>query len=135
MKKFFAMVLAAVMVCGMMSVACAATGFNVTTSVMSGFPPVTVPAVSTGSNWHITWGEGCNIASNRRAVVRALSEDGSAFASSLFVYSTTSAAYHPYKDAYINKTEDSEIKTCVGIRLDDRDGAQAPMKVNGIFHN
>ncbi len=135
MKKFLALVLCTMMIFAVASEAFAATKFNLSTDLMSGFPCWTEPAVSTGKNWHIEWdAEATNIQSDRRAVVRALSEDGNSYASSLFVYSSESEAYHPYKAAYIN-SGNSQIKTRVGGRKDDRDGAAGTLFLVGYFFN
>lgn len=134
MKKFLALVLCTMMIFAVASEAFAATEFNFTTAKMSGFPAWTEPDVSTGKNWHIEWDDVTNIEPTRRAVVRALSEDGMSYASSLFVYSSLSANYHPYKSAYIN-SNGSQIKTRVGGRKDDRDGASGDLHVKGWFFN
>lgn len=134
MKKFLALVLCTMMICAVASEALAATTFSFSTSQMTGYPCWTEPDVSTGSKWHIEWDDKTNIQSDRRAVVRALSEDGNSYASSLFVYSSLSSDYHPYKDAYINRGG-TEIKTRVGGRKDDRDGASGTLIVVGTFFN
>lgn len=82
---------------------------------------------SSGSNWHITWGAN-NLAPDKRAVVRILSKSGE-YASSLWVYSSASTNYHPYKAGYGK----GQAKTYIAGKLDDRD--TGTLDVKGVFHN
>lgn len=127
MKKSICLALAALLLICYTVPAAAATHFDFSTSATSGFPRWTESQESTGANWHIEWKKGTNIGSNRRAVVRALCNGE--FASSLFVYSTRSTKYHPYKDGYGHGDAD----TYVGGRLDNRD--HGTLHVVGWFFN
>lgn len=130
MKKFMALAICLMLVLSCVAAASAETTFAWSGSQISGMPSWSTPYVSSGSNWHISWNASSNVASNRRAVVRAMDDHGN-YASSLFVYSTLSSSYHPYKSGFGNGNAD----TCIAGRLDDRDGANAPLKVSGTFHN
>ena len=129
MKKFIALFLCILTVFSSVC-AIAETQIYWSGSVTSGSPAWSTPAESTGTSWHIEWGDGTNIASNRRAVVRIKAADGS-YASSLFVYSKKSTAYHKYISTYAQ----GKAKTYASGRLDDRDGAQGPLTVTGYFFN
>ena len=129
MKKIFALILCIATVC-LSACALAETEIYWSGSSTSGFPSWSTSDTSTGAKWHIEWGEGTNIAANRRAVMRAMSSNGN-YASPLYVYSSKSTAYHRYEAAYAH----GKAQTYAGGRLDDRDGAQAPLTVTGYFFN
>lgn len=128
MKKFVALVLCMLTV---FSAVCAVAETQIywTGNDTSSFHTWSSPAVSSGTSWHFEWGEGTNIASNRRAVVRIKS--GTNYASALYVYSKKSTAYHKYISTYAQ----GKATTYASGRLDDRDGAQAPLTVTGYFFN
>ena len=128
-KKIFALILCIATVC-LSACALAETEIYWSGRSTSGFPSWSTPDKSTGAKWHIEWGEGTNIAANRRAVMRAMSSNGN-YASPLYVYSSKSTAYHRYEAAYAH----GKAQTYAGGRLDDRDGAQAPLTVTGYFFN
>ena len=102
--------------------------FNCTTSDTVNYRSLTTPAESTGSQWHIEWDDNSNIASNRRAVIRV--HEGEEAASATWVYSTLSSSYHPYKSGFGNGDAMVELRG----RLDNRDGAQAPLCLVGTFY-
>lgn len=128
MKKFVALVLCMLTVFTAVC-AVAETPIYWSGSATSGSPAWSTPAESTGTSWHIEWGDGTNIQSNRRAVVRI--KCGDQYASALYVYSTLSTSYHKYVSTYAQ----GKGKTYASGRLDDRDGAQAPLTVTGYFFN
>lgn len=82
---------------------------------------------SSGSNWHITW-LSSNLSSKNRVVIRIYAGEGT-YASALWVYSSASTTYHPYKTGFGN----GKAITYIGGRMDDRD--VGPIIVSGIFHN
>ena len=132
MKKFIALLMAALLICGTVGAAMAETSFYYYGTKQYDFDPWSSPATATGKNWHITWGANANMTSNRRAVIRVLDgDDQSTFASELWVYSSKSSAYHPYKDAWVN----SGRKSCIGGHLDDRDSTTVALYAYGTFHN
>lgn len=126
MKKIIASVLLVVLVCTA-SLASAATRFSYTGSETTDFIQWSQPAESTGSNWHLTW-ENCDLSSTKRAVVRVYAAPG-VYASSLYVYSSASTAYHPYKSGY----GQGKANTYLGGRMDNRD--TGTISVLGWFHN
>lgn len=127
MKKAIVFVLAAVLVLCCIASASASTSFSWSGSTTSGFPRWGDDQTSSGAKWHIDWDSSSNISSSRRAVVRILSNGN--YASSLFVYSTLSSNYHPYKDGYGYGLAD----TYIAGRLDDRDSGT--LTVSGTFYN
>ena len=128
MKKFVALVLCLLTVFTAVC-AVAETAIYWKGDDTSEFHAWSTPAKSSGKSWHFEWGDGTNIASNRRAVVRIMSNGK--YASSLYVYSTKSTAYHKYISTYAQGNAD----TYAAGRLDDRDGAQGPLVVTGNFFN
>lgn len=126
MKKFFALFLCLVAVCSF-TLASASTTFSYSGNEKVNFIQWSQPAKSTGKNWHITWGTN-NLSSTNRAVVRVYAAPG-VYASSLFVYSSPSTAYHPYKSAY----GQGQSTTYLGGRMDNRDSGE--LNVKGEFHN
>ncbi len=126
MKKIFALVLCLVTVFSF-TLASASTSFSYRGSEKVDFIQWSQPAQSSGKNWHITWGEN-NLSSTNRAVVRVYAAPG-VYASSLFVYSSPSSAYHPYKSAY----GQGKSTTYLGGRMDNRDSGS--LNVAGTFHN
>ncbi len=132
MKKFVALLMVALLVCGSIGSAMAQQNFRWSGGNADFEPWTTIDGIaqyarSNGSNWHITW-ESSNISSSHRAVVRIFTSTGD-YASSKWVYSTQSTAYHPYKDGC------GGGKTDTGIwgRLDDRDSGT--LSVKGVFYN
>ena len=84
---------------------------------------------STGSNWHITWdSDECNMEPDLRAAVRIYANPGE-YASSIFVYSNKSSAYHPYRSGYGN----GGCRSYIAGRVDNRDYGH--LFVAGTFHN
>lgn len=129
MKKLVGVVTCVVLLTSMISVASADIFFDYTTSAISGFPTWSNLALqSNGKNWHFTWDDGTNIASNRRAVVRILTDEGN-YASSLWVYSTRSTNYHAYNDS----ASYGKANTTPAGRLDDRD--TGTLRVAGTFYD
>ncbi len=126
MKKFFALILCLVAVCSF-TLASASTTFSYSGNEKVTFTQWSQPAQSSGKNWHITWGAN-NLSSTNRAVIRVYAAKG-VYASSLFVYSSPSSAYHPYKTAY----GQGKANTYLGGRMDDRDSGR--LDVTGEFHN
>lgn len=127
MKKFIALLMVALMICGSISSAMAQTTFEVKNLDSSDFYSWTTPYPSSGQNWHITWTKS-NISLTHRAVVRVFS--GSDYASSKFVYTYHSTNYHPYKDGYGGGNNKS---TYLKGRLDDRDSGT--LSAEGTFWN
>lgn len=132
MKKFIALLMVAMLACGSIGSALAQQNFdwsggNSDFAAWTTVNGVAQYAQSSGSNWHITW-TSTNIASNNRAVVRIFTSTGE-YASSKFVYTTTSSDYHPYKDGCGKGKKD----TGIWGRLDDRDSG--PLIVKGVFYN
>ena len=85
---------------------------------------------SSGNNWHITWGSNTTISSSKRAVVRIYAEPSpGTYASSLYIYSTKSTAYHPYNSGFGNGLKD----TYIAGRMDNRDSGT--LVVEGTFYN
>ena len=129
MKRWIALMLCIMTVC-FATCAFAETAISWRGSDTVEFHTWSTPGTSSGTSWHIEWDTAVtNIVSNRRAVVRIMS-DGK-YASSLWVYSKCSTAYHKYNTGY----GQGKTKTYVTGRLDDRDGAQAPLIVKGSFFN
>lgn len=126
MKKFFALVLCLVTVCSF-TLASASTPFSYSGNEKVNFIRWSQSDQSSGKNWHITWDD-CNLSSTNRAVVRVFAAPG-VYASSLFVYSSPSTAYHPYKSGY----GQGKSNTYLGGRMDDRDSGSITVK--GQFHN
>ena len=70
------------------------------------------------------------ISSRRRAVVRIYAEPSpGVYASSLYVYSTKSTAYHPYNSGFGNGAR----QTYIAGRMDNRDSGT--LVVAGTFYN
>lgn len=126
MKKIVATVLSVVLLCSA-SLASASTSFSYTGSETTDFIQWSQPAESTGANWHLTWTK-CNLSSTKRAVVRVYAAPG-VYASSLYVYSSASTAYHPYKSGY----GQGKANTYLGGRKDNRD--TGTIIVSGEFYN
>lgn len=126
MKKIFALVLCLVTVFSF-TLASASTHFSYTGSETTNFIRWSDSDKSTGSKWHLTW-ESCDLSSTKRAVVRVYAAPG-VYASSLYVYSSASTAYHPYKSSY----GQGKANTYLGGRMDNRD--TGTINVSGWFHN
>ncbi len=129
MKKLFGITICLVLVFSMLAVAHAEMAFYYQTTATSGIYSWTdYSDISNGRQWHFTWENPTNISANRRAVVRIMTAEGTS-ASSLWVYSTRSTAYHPYNDsaaygqAYVHPAG----------RLDNRDSGE--LIVTGVFYN
>ena len=127
MKKLFAGFIAVMMLCLTLGSAMASTNFSWSGNDTVNFHAWGSPDWSSGSNWHITWGD-TNISSSLRAAVRIYAAPGE-YASSIFVYSTESSAYHPYKSGYGNGAK----KTYIAGRVDNRDSGT--LVVDGTFYN
>jgi hypothetical protein len=127
MKKMFAAFLCVVMLCLSVSSAMASTNFSWYGNDTVDFHAWGSAEKSTGSNWHVTWSWG-NMSSSLRAAVRIYAGPGN-YASSIFVYSSKSSAYHPYKAGYGN----GGAYTYIAGRVDNRDSGT--LDVGGIFYN
>lgn len=126
-EKLFAGFLAVMMLCLTLGSAMASTNFSWSGNDTVNFHAWGSPDWSSGRNWHITWGD-TNISSSLRAAVRIYAAPGE-YASSIFVYSTESSAYHPYKSGYGNGAK----KTYIAGRVDNRDSGT--LVVDGTFYN
>jgi len=127
MKKFFALVLATMMICAVMTTAMAEIPISWSGSDTVAFHSWTDPIFSDGAEWSIGWGECTNISSNHRAVVRVYS--GNRVASAKWVYSAKKATPHPYAAEF---ADGNAMVTLYG-RLDNRDTGL--LVVDGIFYN
>lgn len=128
MKKVLTVILC-VMIMSMVTCAFAETKIEWNGSDTVNLHSWSSPATSSGARWHIEWGNSTNIASDRRALVRVHS--GYDAASASWVYSTKSTAYHDYNSGFGYGLRNTELWG----RLDNRDGARAPLKVDGYFFN
>ena len=133
MKKFVALLVSSLLVCLVIGTALAETGFDKTIYSITTFIEWTSPDQSSGARWHIEWDTNVsNISANpnRRAYMRVFDEYGN-YASEPYLYSTYSTAFHDYKTGFGY----GDANTMVKGRLDNRDGAQAPLNVKGVFFN
>ena len=128
MKKLFGITICLVLVFSMLSVAHAETKIYCRTTSKVDFESWASPAQSSGRQWHFTWESPTNISENHRAVVRIMTTENT-FASTLWVYSTWSTAYHPYYEAAAY----GNAFTYPTGRLDDRDSGI--LEVSGYFYN
>lgn len=127
MKKVFAAILSAIMLCLAMSGAMASTDFFWHGNDTVNFHAWGPSQQSTGSNWHITWTE-ANMTNSLRAAVRIYAAPGT-YSSSLYVYSLWSGAYHPYYSGF----GDGGAYTYIAGRVDNRD--VGILHVKGVFYN
>ena len=127
MRKLFAVLVCIMMICVFVGSALASTHFEWYGNDTSTFYAWGPSQISTGSNWHITWEKG-NMLPSLRAAVRIYAAPGE-YASSTFVYSSQSFAYHPYNPGYGN----GGANTYIAGRVDNRDSGT--LDVSGTFHN
>lgn len=121
MKKFFALLMCAIMLCMSMTSAMAATISGTLTSTTT-LKNVTPSVVSVGNSWVAAFN---GASASKRVVARVHSS--SAAASATWVYSGYSGTAHPYKDEYLG----GGYVVVLRARVDDRD--EGPITISGSF--